>query len=62
MRWEVNMSNRDVLLAGVLLAMVIALTVVALLGGWFNYNAAVGGAIGAGVGLLISRRPSRRSL
>jgi membrane associated rhomboid family serine protease len=56
-----RVNGRDRILAVVLLTVVIALTVPSLLGGWFDYNAAIGGAVGAALGLLISRRPRQRS-
>lgn len=56
------MNTRDEVLTILLLALVGALTGLAIHGGWFDYNAAVGASIGAALGVLITRRtPHGRS-
>lgn len=58
---EVMLSWKDRILTAILLATVFSLTAFALADGWFNYNAAVGGAIGAALGLWITRRQTTES-
>lgn len=50
-----GMTTREEILAVVLLALDGALTGLAVHGGWFDYNAAIGASIGAAVGLLVVR-------
>lgn len=49
------MTTGEEILSVVLLALIGALTGLAIHGGWFDYNAAIGASIGAAIGLLIIR-------
>ena len=48
------MDTKDRILAVALVAFVGALTAVAIHGGWFDYDAAIGASIGAALGLLLT--------
>lgn len=50
-----GMTTKEEMLAVLLLALIGGLTGLAIHGGWFDYNAAIGASIGAAIGLLVIR-------